>query len=178
VKSADAKPEDKPQDKAAEEKPSDAQKPSATEAKPADAQKATEVKEQPADAQKAPAAEEKPAEGKPAATAAPGENPVALPTDPKALEAAREQAEKENKRKKEEYEEKVKAGKKRVEELNARFADWFYIISDETYQKIHLSRENLIIKKTEKKEEKPGEPGKEPAGAMEMPPGFPAPGGK
>ncbi|HID33565.1 MAG TPA: pyridoxal-phosphate dependent enzyme, partial [Anaerolineae bacterium] len=29
----------------------------------------------------------------------------------------------------------------RVKELNERFADWYYIISDEVYRKIHLSRD-------------------------------------
>ncbi|MCC6125860.1 MAG: DUF4340 domain-containing protein [Pirellulales bacterium] len=168
--------EDKPADaKPAESKPA-ADKPA--EVKPADAQKVPAADEKPADTQNAPAANEKPAEGQPAATEPPGENPVALPTDPKALEAEREKVEKENQRKREEYEDKVKAGKKKVEELNARFADWFYIISDETYQKIHLTRENLIVKKTEKKEEKPGEPGTPAPGAVDLPPGIPAPGGK
>ncbi len=189
-KTADAKPaEEKPAgvkpaetkpaaDKPAEEKPAAVQIPSPVDQKPADAQKAQTAAEKPAEAQKIPAANEKPAEGQPAAAAAQPENPVALPTNPKALEAEREQVEKENKRKRDEYEEKVKAGKKRVEELNARFADWFYIISDDTYRKIHLSRENLIIKKPETKEAKPAQPGNLPPGATGMPPAIPAPAGK
>jgi hypothetical protein len=183
-KPADAKPaETKPAaDQPAKDKPADAQKVPA-DVKLPDPQKAPVAEEKPADAQKTPATEEKPTEEKPAegqkaAPEHPEENPVALPTDPKALEAEREKVEKENQRKREEYEDKVKAGKKRVEELNARFADWFYIISDETYQKIHLSRENLIVKKTEKKEEKPGAPDNPAPGAVDLPPGFPAPGGK
>jgi hypothetical protein len=188
-KPVDAKPasyskqnptEDKPtEDKPAADKPA-TDKPA--EDKPADVQTPPAADQKPAEGQVPPPADQKPAEGQPAAADHPAENPVALPTDPKALEAAREQVEKENKRKRDEYDEKVKAGKKRVEELNARFADWFYIISDETYRKIHLSRENLIIKKSEKKEAKPGEPGDLPPGAMGMPPGMPpgmpAPGEK
>jgi hypothetical protein len=67
------------------------------------------------------------------------------------LQAERQQIEKENKRKQEEYEEKVAAGKKHVEELNARFADWYYIISDDVYQKIHLGRDEIFKKKEQNK---------------------------
>ena len=35
--------------------------------------------------------------------------------------------------------------------MNERFADWYYVISDEVYQKIHLSRED-VVKKKEKAE--------------------------
>jgi hypothetical protein len=157
-KPADTKPADvPPTPDNAEPKPADTQPPSATGPAPGDAAK--------------------PAEGQPAAAA--DENPIALPTDPKALEAAREQVEKDNKRKREEYDEKVKAGKKRVEELNARFADWFYVISDDTYRKIHLSRENLITKKpAEKKDEKAGQSGDALPGAPGLPPMMPGPAEK
>jgi len=67
-------------------------------------------------------------------------------------EKERERIEKENKRKKDEYDEKIAAGKKKVEELNDRFSDWYYVISDEVYQKIHLGRDQ-IVKKKEKDEE-------------------------
>ena len=69
---------------------------------------------------------------------------------PADLAAERQRIEKENKRKQEEYEEKLTKGKDRVKELNARFADWYYVISDDVYHKIHLSREQ-IVKKKEKK---------------------------
>jgi len=64
------------------------------------------------------------------------------------LKQERERIEKENKRKQEEYEEKIKRGQERVNQLNDRFADWYYIISDEVYRKIHLSRQDIIKKKT------------------------------
>jgi hypothetical protein len=67
--------------------------------------------------------------------------------------AERERIEKENKRKQDEYDEKVKKGEGRVKELNARFADWYYVISDEVYQKIHLGHKQ-IVKKKEKKDAK------------------------
>lgn len=69
------------------------------------------------------------------------------------VKAERERIEKENKRKQDEYNEKLKKGEDRVKELNARFADWYYVISDDVYQKIHLGR-NQVVKKKEKKDEK------------------------
>jgi len=62
-------------------------------------------------------------------------------------QAAREErrrVERENRRKQEEYDEKIDAAKKRVRELNGRFASWYYIVSDEEYAKIHLSRDEVI----------------------------------
>ena len=66
----------------------------------------------------------------------------------KAIEARR-QVERENRRKQESFDEKVVDGKKRVEELNGRFADWYYIVSDEEFKKIHLNREAVIKAKAE-----------------------------
>ena len=66
----------------------------------------------------------------------------------KAIEARR-QVERENRRKQESFDEKVVDGKKRVEELNGRFADWYYIVSDEEFKKIHLNREAVIKAKVE-----------------------------
>jgi len=67
----------------------------------------------------------------------------------------RERIEKDNQRKQDEYDEKVTKGKDRVKELNERFAAWYYVISDEVYQKIHLSREDVVKKKeTDEADEK------------------------
>ena len=66
----------------------------------------------------------------------------------KAIEDRR-QVERENRRKQESYDEKVVEGKKRVAELNGRFADWYYIVSDEEFKKIHLNREAVIKAKAE-----------------------------
>lgn len=73
--------------------------------------------------------------------------------DDTAVKAERERIEKENKRKQEEYDEKVKKGEEQVKELNTRFADWYYVISDDVYKKIHVGRDQ-IVKKKEKKDEK------------------------
>ncbi len=60
--------------------------------------------------------------------------------DQEAIEAERDRIEKENHRKQDEYDEKVKKGEQRAKELNARFADWYYVVGDETYRKIHLGQ--------------------------------------
>ncbi len=67
-------------------------------------------------------------------------------------QAERERIERDNKRKLDEYEKKVEEGKKKVKELNDRFADWYYVISDDVYKKIHLNRDEIIKKKETKDE--------------------------
>lgn len=70
----------------------------------------------------------------------PGEKKEEAKKDDKAAQAKaeRERIEKENKSKQEDYDKKIADGKKKVEDLNARFADWYYVIDDSVYQKIHL----------------------------------------
>ena len=65
---------------------------------------------------------------------------------------------------KSEYQETVKGGEKKVAELNERFGDWYYVISDDVYKQIHLGREQIIRKK-----DKPAEAGKEGVEAQERP---------
>ena len=60
------------------------------------------------------------------------------------IKAERERIERENQIKKDEYDEKVAAGQKRVEELNTRFADWYYVISENVFKKLRLARKELI----------------------------------
>ena len=104
-------------------------------------------------------ADSQPADAQPAAEA-PAETKPAAPVDPDAAAEAEEKAraakraevkriKEENKRKEDEYNKKIADGEKRVKELNERFADWYYVISDGTYKKIHISREQVIKKKTE-----------------------------
>ncbi|HEY4312029.1 MAG TPA: DUF4340 domain-containing protein [Pirellulales bacterium] len=114
--------------------------------------------------------EEPPKQDEPAnANAAPAEQPAeadaaekkpAAPVDPDAAAEAEEKAQaakraeikrikEDNKRKEDEYNKKIADGEKRVKELNERFADWYYVISDGTYKKIHISREQLVKKKTD-----------------------------
>ncbi len=84
------------------------------------------------------------------AAAAKKDQPANEPPKPD-LQAERRRIEKENQRQREEYEEKIAQGKKHVKELNDRFADWYYVISDDVYRKIHLSRQQ-VVKKKEKKD--------------------------
>jgi hypothetical protein len=56
----------------------------------------------------------------------------------------RRRVERENRRKQEEYDGKVEAAEKRVRELNARFADWYYVVSDAECAKIRLDRDAVI----------------------------------
>lgn len=101
--------------------------------------------------------------------------------DPK---AERERIQKENQKKEEEYKEKLKKGEERVKELNARFADWYYVIADDVYQKIHLSRKDVVKKKEKKEEEKkdgehkdakPAAPANSPAELKELKDSLPVP---
>lgn len=62
--------------------------------------------------------------------------------------------ERENRRKQEEYDGKVKTAQKRVRELNNRFADWYYVVSDKEYAKIHLDRAAIVQAKEAEKAEK------------------------
>ena len=74
----------------------------------------------------------------------------------------------------------MKKGQDRAKELNARFADWYYVVDDETYKKIHLGQAEIIEKKAPK-DSKEGKGTAAPAG-VKNPfdfPGAPAvPGAK
>ena len=59
----------------------------------------------------------------------------------------RESIERMNARLQDAYDEQVESGKKQSAELNKRFADWYYIISEDVFKKIHLGKEGLIRQK-------------------------------
>ncbi len=50
-----------------------------------------------------------------------------------------------NAQKQKDYDDTIAAGNKRVAELNARFADWYYIIPDSEFQKIRLKRADVVM---------------------------------
>ena len=54
----------------------------------------------------------------------------------------------ENKAKQDKYDADVKAGREKAKELNDKFADWFYVVSDATFQSINVDPTALIRKKT------------------------------
>ena len=60
------------------------------------------------------------------------------------MDAERERITRENQRKLDAYNEKKETAEKKVRELNARFADWYYVISEEEYKKLRLGRSDLI----------------------------------
>ena len=67
----------------------------------------------------------------------------------------RRRVERENRRRQDEYDDRVKAAQKRVRELNGRFADWYYVVSDKEYAKIHLDRASVVQPKEKKDAEGP-----------------------
>jgi hypothetical protein len=60
---------------------------------------------------------------------------------------------KENKRKMDEYHDKRKKAETRVAELNARFNDWFYVVSDDVYKKVQLGRADIVKDRATAKDE-------------------------
>ena len=52
------------------------------------------------------------------------------------------------------HQDKVAAGKKLVDELNARFGGWYYVISAENFNKLHLSRKELVKEKGKSADDK------------------------
>lgn len=75
------------------------------------------------------------------------------------LEAARENITKENTRKLDQRKDQMEKAKKKADELNARFAEWYYEIGDSEYKRLRASLDDLIKKKN--------------AGASAQPPGGP-----
>ena len=115
-----------------------------------------------------------PAEGEKPAAPAEGEKPAdpAKPAtpDPKAeakaaYEAALKQYEVDSdvyRIRKKEYDDKKAAGEKKAKALNARFADWYYVISEDLFDELRVKPEDLVEPAT----------AANPAGGSE--PGFPA----
>lgn len=122
-----------------------------------------------------PAAEQPPAADAPAAAPAP-EQPAAAATPaadaPAApaqeteeelkerLELMREEITKANQRKIDERNDRLEKAQKRVKELNARFADWYYVISEDVYKKLRVTQAELVTKP----QAEGGQPGGLPGG--------------
>ncbi len=54
--------------------------------------------------------------------------------------------------------EKLSAARKKVQELNARFADWYYLIDESSYKQLMLKRDVLIGPKAAKSDAPTGAP--------------------
>ena len=66
------------------------------------------------------------------------------PEDIDKIKTEHESIERENQRQQDIFSEKVAEGQKKVDALNTKFADWFYIISEDVFKKIHLTDDDLI----------------------------------
>ena len=62
-----------------------------------------------------------------------------------------------NAQKQREYQEKVTKAQTRVRELNENLAGWYYVISNEVYEKIRLDRSEFVKAKDKEEAEKPEE---------------------
>ena len=99
-------------------------------------------------------AKAEPAKAEPAKTEAATVDPSAAAQEPteqewkEKLDAIREKITKENKRKLDDRDEKLKKARNKVAELNGRFADWYYVVSEADYKKLKVSILELIQPKT------------------------------
>ena len=85
--------------------------------------------------------------------------------------AERKQIEQENQRKLDEYQALLKKGEENVKDLNLRFGDWYFVVNDDVFQKVRLSRDKVIKKKDAKAAgEDAGAAGAMPGGRI---PGLP-----
>lgn len=87
----------------------------------------------------------------------------------------RKRIEEANQRKRDEYEDKIKKGKETVQELNERFGDWYYVVDNAEYQRIHLSRDQ-IVKEKETDEDADADSGSDTAAPAIDAGGFGKPG--
>ncbi|MCL2622417.1 MAG: DUF4340 domain-containing protein [Planctomycetaceae bacterium] len=62
------------------------------------------------------------------------------------LKQLRDSDERYNKQLEDEYLAAIDTGKRRAQELNRRFADWFFVISDDVFKKIHVTDSDLITR--------------------------------
>ncbi len=91
-----------------------------------------------------PAKEEKAAEGEKKDDTKAGEEKKdeAAIVDPQ--QAERERIKKENQRKTDAHRDAKTKAERRVAELNGRFADWYYVVSEDVYKKIRLTRSDIV----------------------------------
>lgn len=126
----------------------------------AEAASAAETKAKPETTSEEPSAESEPA--KPAAATADesaAEKPAVEEAPKHSAEydrvlAERKRIETENKRKQDEYEALLKKGRQEVADLNLRFGDWYFVVSNDTFQKVRLGKDDVFKKKDAKAADK------------------------
>ncbi|RMG38364.1 MAG: DUF4340 domain-containing protein [Planctomycetota bacterium] len=152
-------------------KPEETKADKQTGAKPAPTGKKDSAKDSNGKAGAAPEGKEQPAQAKDAEAS--GKSEKAQPKDPKkAYEEAMKEYERkleQYKRELKEYEEKLQKAKEKVAELNARFADWYYLISADAFDKLRLTRDKLVKPKQKEKEEDAKDGDKAGQDAVETP---------
>lgn len=87
------------------------------------------------------------------------------------LEAEQEKILKANTRLLDERKDRLNAAKRRVADLNARFANWYYIIPEATYRQLRINRDELFVEPGANDAAPAGPPGGMPPG-MQLPAGF------
>lgn len=64
--------------------------------------------------------------------------------DPDAPNPERERIQRENEKKLDEWRKTKRESELKVQDLNARFADWYYVVADDVYKKLRFSPANVI----------------------------------
>ena len=100
-------------------------------------------------------------------------NPPAQEKDTEKIMAERKMIEAENQRKLAEYQALVKKGQENVKDLNLRFGDWYFVVNDDVFRKIRLSKDKVVKKKEKKADAAAGAAGKDGAPPLGIP-GLPA----
>ncbi len=166
----------KPEAKTAEAAPADKAKESAAKAgeKPADAQAAAKKDEA---AKKDDAAAKKDDAAKKDAAAKKDEaakkDAPATEKDTERIMAERKMIEAENQKKLADYQALVKKGQENVKDLNLRFGDWYFVVNDDVFRKIRLSKDKAVKKKEKKADSAAGAAGKNGAPPTGIP-GLPS----
>jgi hypothetical protein len=96
-------------------------------------------------------------------------NPPDAAKETEKIMAMRKIIEAENQKKNAEYQALVKKGQDSVKDLNLRFGDWYFVVNDDVFRKIRLSKDEVVKKKEKKAEGAAGAGGKNPG----LPAGIP-----
>ena len=67
----------------------------------------------------------------------------------------------------------MKKGQDNVKDLNLRFGDWYFVVNDDVFRKIRLSKDKVVKKKEKKAEGAAGAAGKNGAPPVGIP-GLPS----
>ncbi|MEM7558762.1 MAG: hypothetical protein AAF394_06535, partial [Planctomycetota bacterium] len=122
-----------------------AQEGAAESAEPAAEPQESEGSDTPAEVANEPAAQE--GDAKPAADPSQEEPKETEEELLERLEVMREEIAKQNQRLMDARNERIDDARKKASELNARFSEWYYIVSDSVYEKLKITRDVLFKKK-------------------------------